>query len=168
MLHQPSSSLYWSGTNSQPLLSAVGAPAPAKQAPSSLRLRRTRRFSYAAVYVGRTIAFAGNVADDWQRGCNLIAKAIELHPNHPGCYWCASLLNAYRKNDYRAALGIALKINMPGFTLASIALTAVYGQLGEKEAARSAMYEFSLGSRTTRRWPAGNSERSGTHNLWST
>lgn len=45
-------------------------------------------------------------------------------------------LNAYRRNDYPAALKLAMKINMPGFTLGSVALAAAYGQLGEKESGR--------------------------------
>src|SRR5579862_2394981 len=92
----------------------------------------------AAVYMGQTIAFAG----DWERGCGLIAQAIDLNPNHPGWYWYAPLLDAYRKTDYRAALALALKISMPGFTLAEVALAAVYGQLGETESAHNAMHEL--------------------------
>ncbi len=92
----------------------------------------------AAVYVGQTIAFSG----EWERGCNLIAQAIDLNPNHPGWYWYAAFLHAYRKNDYRAALSVALKINMPGFPLAEVALAAVYGKLGEKECARRAVDEL--------------------------
>ena len=53
-----------------------------------------------AVYVGQTLAYSG----DWDRGCALIARAIELNPHHPGWYWYASFLNAYRQRDYRGAL----------------------------------------------------------------
>ena len=92
----------------------------------------------AAVYMGFTIAFSG----EWERGCELVVKSIELNPNHPGWYWFAPFLNAYRRNDYPAALGLAMKINMPGFTLGSVALAAAYGQLGEKESGRCTVSEL--------------------------
>jgi len=92
----------------------------------------------AAIYAGQTIAFSG----DWERGCALITRAIGLNPNHPGWYWYAPFLDAYRKSDYRAALDIALKIDMPGFPLGSVALSASYGQLGEQVAARNALREL--------------------------
>jgi non-specific serine/threonine protein kinase len=92
----------------------------------------------AAVYMGFTIAFSG----EWERGCELVIKSIELNPNHPGWYWFAPFLNTYRRNDYRAALGLAMKINMPGFTLGSVALAAAYGQLGEKESGRCTVNEL--------------------------
>jgi tetratricopeptide (TPR) repeat protein len=92
----------------------------------------------AAVYMGQTLAFAG----DWQRGCTLIKRAIELNPHHPGWYWYALFLDAYRNAEYRGALAIALKIDMPGFPLASVALAATYGQLGELDAARKALREL--------------------------
>ena len=92
----------------------------------------------AAVYMGQTIALGG----DWERGCPLILRAMELNPNHPGWYWYCPFLDAYRKSDYRAALEIALRINMPGFSLASVALAATYAQLGELDAARSALREL--------------------------
>jgi serine/threonine protein kinase/tetratricopeptide (TPR) repeat protein len=92
----------------------------------------------AAVYMGFTIAFSG----EWERGCELVTKSIELNPNHPGWYWFVPSLNAYRKNDYRAALELALKINMPGFTYGIVSLAAAYGQLGETQSARSAVNEL--------------------------
>jgi hypothetical protein len=42
-----------------------------------------------------------------------------------------------RKSDYRAALDSALKINMPRFWCANLALAVACGQLGEHEAART-------------------------------
>jgi TolB-like protein/tetratricopeptide (TPR) repeat protein len=92
----------------------------------------------ALVYIGQTIAFAG----DWERGCSLVLRATQLNPNHAGWYWYTPFLNAYRKNDYREALDFALKINMPGFPLASIALAAAHGQLGEADSAQCALREL--------------------------
>jgi hypothetical protein len=50
------------------------------------------------------------------------------------------LFDAYRKYDYRGAVQIGLKINMPGFWRTNVALAAAYGQLGEMEAARDALH----------------------------
>jgi TolB-like protein/Tfp pilus assembly protein PilF len=91
-----------------------------------------------AVYVGQTVAYSG----DWDRGCALIARAIELNPHHPGWYWYASFLNAYRHRDYRSALAAALKMNLPGVSLVDVALAATYGQLGDGEAAQHAIREL--------------------------
>ncbi|HUE83521.1 MAG TPA: hypothetical protein VMM84_15555, partial [Pyrinomonadaceae bacterium] len=44
--------------------------------------------------------------------------------------------------DYRGALEIALKINMPGYFFMYTALAAVYGQLGEQERAEAALREL--------------------------
>ena len=86
-------------------------------------------------YVGHLIAYAG----DWERGCALVERARQLNPNHPGWYWFVAFTDAYRKRDYRGALEIALKINMPGNFYASAVIAAAYGQLGEREAARPAL-----------------------------
>lgn len=59
----------------------------------------------ASVYMAQTIALGG----DWDRGCPLILRAMELNPNHPGWYWYCPFLDAYRKSDYSAALDRALR-----------------------------------------------------------
>ena len=92
----------------------------------------------AMAYVGQTIAYGGG----WERGCELLNRAMQLNPHHPGWYRYAPFLNAYRQADYRGALDIALKMNMPGVSLMYVALAAVYGQLGELEAAREAVSEL--------------------------
>ena len=89
---------------------------------------------FTIAYMGLLIAFAG----DWERGCALTEQARSLNPHHPGWYWFAPLFDAYRKGDYRGALDIALKINMPGFWRTQAALAAIYGQLSELDSARSA------------------------------
>ncbi|HEX3231074.1 MAG TPA: AAA family ATPase, partial [Pyrinomonadaceae bacterium] len=92
----------------------------------------------AMAYVGQTIAYGGG----WERGCELLNRAMQLNPHHPGWYRYAPFLNAYRQGDYHGALDIALKMNMPGVSLMYVALAAVYGQLGEPEAAREAVREL--------------------------
>jgi adenylate cyclase len=85
-----------------------------------------------AAYIGQTLAFSG----DWDRGLDLIARARRLNPNHPGWYWYAPFLDAYRKGNDSAALSLALKMNLPGVALVEVALAATYGRLGDSDAAR--------------------------------
>jgi TolB-like protein/tRNA A-37 threonylcarbamoyl transferase component Bud32/tetratricopeptide (TPR) repeat protein len=93
---------------------------------------------FTAAYLGFLIAYAG----DWERGCTLAAHARRLNPHHPGWYWFPSFFDAYRKTDYRGALDVALKINMPGFWRTNLALATAHGQLGEREAAGNAVREL--------------------------
>ena len=88
--------------------------------------------------LGSLLAYAG----DWERGCALLERAIQLNPRHPGWYWFPLGWNAYRKSDYRGALDIALKINLPGFYAAHELLAVVYGQLGDRDAASQALGEM--------------------------
>jgi len=89
-------------------------------------------------FVSHLMAFAG----DWEHGCEVAEQARQLNPHHPGWYWAIGFYNAYRKGDYHGALGIALKMNMPGFFFFDVMLAAVYGQLGEHQAAERAVREL--------------------------
>lgn len=93
------------------------------------------RDGFTAAYLGFQIAYAG----DWERGCALAERSTQLNPHHPGWYWFPLVFDAYRKRDYRGAVNILLKINMPGFWRTSFALAATHGQLGEREAAHKAV-----------------------------
>ena len=89
-------------------------------------------------YMGTLMSFAG----DWERGCALVERAIQLNPKHPGWYWFPAFYDAYRKSDYRGALNVALKINMPRFYVTPLVAAAAYGQLGERDAAAKALREL--------------------------
>jgi TolB-like protein/Flp pilus assembly protein TadD len=88
--------------------------------------------------LGALTAYAG----DWVRGCALVERALELNPRHPGWYWLPLFYDAYRRGDYRGAVDIALKINLPEFFVMHEALAAAYGQLGERDAAGKALREM--------------------------
>lgn len=81
--------------------------------------------------IGLMTACAGN----WSDGCALAERALKLNPHHPGWYWFASVYDAYRRAEYREALNVASRINMPGFFLAHAIFAATHGQLGESQAA---------------------------------
>jgi TolB-like protein len=89
-------------------------------------------------FMGILMAYAGQ----WDEGCALAEKAMRLNAQHPGWYRFSIFLNAYRKKDYRTALDIALKINMPTYFFTHASLASVYGQLGDREAARQAVREL--------------------------
>jgi len=95
--------------------------------------------------VGNSVAFLGELltyAGDWERGLALAGRAKQLNPNHPGWYWYADFYNAYRQGDYRGALSFLLKVNMPGHWFAPAAMAAVYGQLGQRDAATKAVRDL--------------------------
>ncbi len=91
-----------------------------------------------AAYIGNLIAYAG----DWERGCAVVESAMQLNPQHPGWYYFANFNDAYRRRDYRGALGFALKINLPGNSYTHAVIAAAYGQLGMGEEARKALQEL--------------------------
>jgi serine/threonine protein kinase/tetratricopeptide (TPR) repeat protein len=84
------------------------------------------------------ITFSG----DWERGCALIERAMELNPHHPGWYRLMFSFNEYRKANYRAALDEAVKANVPGFFWTNVMLSAAHAQLGEAEAAHHAVRDL--------------------------
>jgi TolB-like protein/Tfp pilus assembly protein PilF len=91
-----------------------------------------------AALIGNLMAYAG----DWERGCAVVESAMQLNPQHPGWYWFANFNDAYRRRDYRGALGFALKINQPGNFYTHAVIAAAYGQLGMREEARKALQEL--------------------------
>jgi TolB-like protein/serine/threonine protein kinase/cytochrome c-type biogenesis protein CcmH/NrfG len=101
-------------------------------------LELNRMDASVAALIGNLIAYAG----EWERGCAVVESAMRLNPDHPGWYWFVKFNNAYRQNDYRAALGFALKINLPGNFYTHAVTAAAYGQLGMLEAARKSVNEL--------------------------
>jgi len=94
---------------------------------------------YSLGYLGMLIAYSG----DWERGCALAARAMELNPNHPGWYWFPQVTNAYRQRDYPASLQLALKVNLPGFWRTQLMLAVAYAQLpGQQASAAKAVREL--------------------------
>jgi TolB-like protein/Flp pilus assembly protein TadD len=89
-------------------------------------------------FMGILMAYAG----DWEHGCALAERAMELNPHHPGWYRFSIAINKYRTGDYDGALDVALKINMPSYYFTHSALAAAYGQLGQQDAASSAVREL--------------------------
>lgn len=91
-----------------------------------------------AAYLGFLIAYSG----DWERGCALAERAIQLNPNSPGWYRFPLVLNAYRTGNYEQARDLVLKVNMPAFWRTQLMLAVCNAQLGELDAARNAVQEL--------------------------
>ena len=89
-------------------------------------------------YLAHLLAFAG----DWERGCELGERARLLNPHHPAWYWALPFLDAYRRGDYQRARALAPKALMPGQYYSHALFAAVYGQLGEREAASEHVREL--------------------------
>jgi TolB-like protein len=85
--------------------------------------------------MGANIAFAG----EWDRGCALIERSMDLNPQHPVWYRGMLSFREYWKGNYRAAIDEAIKTNAPGLFWLQIVLAAAHGQLGEKQAAATAV-----------------------------
>ncbi len=94
---------------------------------------------------GATTALMGILlacAGDWEHGCAVADSAMRLNPNFPGWYWLATVFNAYRTRDYRAAIDAALRIQMPGYFWIPATCAAAFAQLGEREAAQKSLKEL--------------------------
>jgi len=83
----------------------------------------------SVAYLGELLVYTGSV----ERGMQLVERAKQLNPNHPGWYWFADFYHAYSQGDYRDAVGFALKSKLRGNPLAPMFLAAAYGQLGDVE-----------------------------------
>ena len=76
------------------------------------------------------ITFTG----DWDRGCALIRRAMELNPHHPGWYGIVLGINEYRRPTTARAWTSVVKANAPEVFWTHMLLAAAYGQLGELQA----------------------------------
>ena len=90
---------------------------------------------YITAFLGMHFAYAG----DWEHGCTVAERATRLNPNHPGWYYSAMVVNAYRQRDSQRALELALRINMPDLWTAQLMLTVIYSQLGDTKQASAAL-----------------------------
>jgi TolB-like protein/Tfp pilus assembly protein PilF/tRNA A-37 threonylcarbamoyl transferase component Bud32 len=84
------------------------------------------------------ITFSG----EWERGCTLIRRAMDLNPHHPRWYGVVLAMNEYRMAHYRAAVDEIVKANAPDVFWTNALLAAAHGELGELTAARTALQDL--------------------------
>jgi TolB-like protein/protein involved in temperature-dependent protein secretion len=94
--------------------------------------------AFTTAYIGILLAYAG----DWERGVQLVERAMELNPNHPGWYRFVFFNDALRRGEYQEALAAALNFNMPTYFFTHAALATAYGLLGDLDSARNALREL--------------------------
>jgi TolB-like protein/Tfp pilus assembly protein PilF len=92
--------------------------------------------------MGACIAFSGH----WDRGCELITRATELNPHHPGWYQLVLALREFVKADHQAALNWIIRANVPDIFWTNVLLAAVYGELGDRGRARAALRDLAAQS----------------------
>lgn len=92
----------------------------------------------SVAYLGELLIYAGSA----ERGLQLVERAKQLNPNHPGWYWFADFYHAYSQGDYRSAQSFALKAKLRGNPLAPMLLAAACGQLGDVEGGAKAAAEL--------------------------
>ena len=86
-------------------------------------------------YMATMLAFSG----EWERGIALAQRALDHNRHHPGWYYLIFFHYHYRKDDYKAALQTAKKMNMPEFHWMHLATIAACGMLGRLDEARVAI-----------------------------
>jgi non-specific serine/threonine protein kinase len=79
---------------------------------------------------------------DWDRGCDLIRRAMELNPHHPRWYGLILAMDEYRRENFRAAVDEAVQANASDLFWTNWLLAAAYGQLGELSAARNSLNDL--------------------------
>ena len=92
----------------------------------------------SVAYLGELLTYAGST----ERGMQLVGRAKQLNPNHPGWYWFADFYHAFSQGDYRVAQSFALKAKLRGNPLAPMFLAAACGQLGDVEGGAIAAAEL--------------------------
>jgi len=102
----------------------------------ALNLNNTAVLAGAAVYT----SYSGQ----WERGRELIERALALNPNPPWWYYVPPFYYYYRLGDDRKALPIALKMKAAAPTIywGHVTATAAYAQLGRLEEAKSSAAEL--------------------------
>ncbi len=88
--------------------------------------------------VGGNLAMMGY----WDRGLDLMSKAMRLNPHHPGWYHYVPFMDAYRRGEYDRAWTEAQLFNAPGLFLDPLFRAATLGQLDRRRAAGNAIEEL--------------------------
>ena len=92
----------------------------------------------ARAYLGLLIAAAG----EWDRGCQMVESAMQLHPNCPGYFYFARCCNGYRQGRYEEVLEAVARVNMPNYYHTHAMRAAALGQLGRQEEAWKAVQDL--------------------------
>ncbi len=108
---------------------------------NSLRMAAERTLSLNPLHstiiaiVGMMLAYAG----DWDRGVEMVQRAMDLNPHHPGWLHWVIATNHYRKGEYEQALVQAKRSTLSQLVWAPLTVAVAAGQLGLAADARVAL-----------------------------
>jgi tetratricopeptide (TPR) repeat protein len=106
------------------------------EAEKTLRLNSNHALLCAALALH--IAMVG----EWERGIELMKRAMRLNPHHPGWYYLVDYLNFYRQGEYELALIEAGRFNISAFYWDPLIRAAVQGQLNQQAEAEKSLNEL--------------------------
>jgi TolB-like protein len=86
-------------------------------------------------FMGMLLAYAG----DWNRGVELVERAIDLNPHHPRWVHYVLATNHYRNREFDKALVEAKRSNQSQFVWTPLCVAVAAGQLGLAADARAAL-----------------------------
>lgn len=96
------------------------------------------RDSDATAMIGIMTAYTG----DWKRGREMTARARAINPNHPGWYLFGDIFEEYLLGNYRQALALAERVNLPGYFADPYCRAIAHARLGNSEEAAKALDDF--------------------------
>ncbi len=92
-----------------------------------------------------TLGVMGNMltdSGDFERGPNLVRRAMELNPHFPDWFRFALTVEHFQKGDYAKALDDLARVNMPGFFWKELWVAACGGLAGRDAEAAAAVEEL--------------------------
>jgi tetratricopeptide (TPR) repeat protein len=79
---------------------------------------------------------------EFEKGANLIRRAMELNPHHAGWFHFGLSWDHYSRGEYEKVLEHTNRVNMPGFFWGPLIIASVCGELGRKSEATVAVNEL--------------------------
>lgn len=92
--------------------------------------------------IAAALALHLGMAGEWERGLQLIKKAMRLNPHHPGWYYLVPFMIYYRQGEYDLAWIEAQRFNIPAFYWDPLIRAAVLSQLDRRTEAKKAVDEL--------------------------
>jgi TolB-like protein/Tfp pilus assembly protein PilF len=91
---------------------------------------------------GNEAMFLITFSGDWDRGCAMIRRAMDINPHHPRWFELTLAINEYRLSNYRATLDQVARANVPELFWSHAVLAASHAQLGDLAAAGNALRDL--------------------------
>ncbi len=87
-------------------------------------------------YIEYGVGFHFCLMGEWEEGCLLVKKVLELSTSSPGWFNITPFIYHFMHNNYKEALDHALKIDSPNIFHGALARCTAYAELGEMDAAK--------------------------------